>query len=137
LPAGTVLLSSRAPIGYIAIANMPVAVNQGFIALVCSKNLSNHYVVQWLKENMDVIESRANGTTFLEISKTNFRPIPVVVPSQSVIERFEVITSKLYSRLVSNVRQTQHLSGLRDTLLPRLLSGELRVGQAEKMVEGA
>lgn len=134
LPAGTVLLSSRAPVGYIAIADMPVAVNQGFIALVCNKNLPNYYVMRWLQENMDIIESRANGTTFLEISKTNFRTIPAVVPPKQILDIFSVTTSKLHSRLVSNVRQIQQLATLRDTLLPQLLSGELTVGQAEDMI---
>lgn len=85
LPRGTVLLSSRAPIGYLAIADMPVAVNQGFIAMVCDGELPNHYVLHWARENMGIIEGRANGTTFLEISKANFRPIHVVVPTQDVM----------------------------------------------------
>lgn len=135
LPSGTVLLSSRAPVGYVAIADMPVAVNQGFIALVCNKDLPNHYVVRWLQENMDLIESRANGTTFLEISKANFRPIPAILPSKPVLDRFSGITGNLHTRVVSNVRQIQQLTSLRDSLLPQLLSGELRVGQAEEMIQ--
>src|SRR5690606_40270964 len=52
LPIGTVLLSSRAPIGYTAITTIPVSINQGFIAIICEKKLPNYYVLIWVKENM-------------------------------------------------------------------------------------
>ncbi len=61
LPVGTVLLSSRAPIGYLVISEVPVAVNQGFIALVCDKSLPNYFVRLWLKNNMEAIEGRATA----------------------------------------------------------------------------
>jgi type I restriction enzyme S subunit len=93
LPKGAVLLSSRAPIGYTAIADIPVAVNQGFIALICDGPLPNYYVIEWVRENMDTIEGNANGTTFMEISKKNFRPIPAVVPPPPVVEKFVEIVS--------------------------------------------
>jgi type I restriction enzyme, S subunit len=130
LPVGTVLLSSRAPIGYLAIATTPVAVNQGFIALKCGDSFPTVYVLHWLRENMDAIVERANGTTFLEISKSNFRPIPAVVASDLVIRAFVRHTQPLYDRIVSNVRQSATLTSLRDALLPRLLSGELRLKEA-------
>jgi len=88
LPKGTVLLSSRAPIGYLAISEMPVAINQGFIAMICDKEVSNHYALHWALTNMDTIKGRANGTTFQEISKGNFRPIPMLVPHPAIMARF-------------------------------------------------
>ena len=135
LPVGTVLLSSRAPIGYTAITEIPVAVNQGFIALDCNKSLPNYYVIEWVRENMEVIEGRANGTTFMEISKANFRPIPAIVPAPDVVAQFSAIVAPWWRQIVHNVRETHTLAALRDTLLPRLLSGELRVKDAEKLAE--
>src|SRR5205814_759466 len=88
LPPGTVLLSSRAPIGYLAITEVPVTVNQGFIAMICDGPVPNHYVLHWARQNMETIVARANGTTFLEISKTNFRPIPVLIPLKPVLKIF-------------------------------------------------
>lgn len=137
LPPGTVLLSSRAPIGYLAIAEVPVAVNQGFIAMACDGALPTHYVFHWTRENIDEILTRAGGTTFAEISKANFRPIPVLVPSGPVLTAFEAIVSPIYARLVANVKESRTLSELRDILLPKLLSGEIRVRQTEKIVGGA
>jgi type I restriction enzyme S subunit len=127
LPAGTVLLSSRAPIGYLAISDVPVAVNQGFIAMVCDKELPNFYVRLWAKENMDLIEAKANGTTFLEISKANFRPLPVTVPPKSLLEDFKQQVGPLHRRMVLNLQESRTLAALRDALLPKLLSGQIRI----------
>jgi len=127
LPVGTVLLSSRAPIGYLVISEIPVAVNQGFIALICDKTLPNYFVRLWLRNNMEAIEGRANGTTFMEISKTNFRPLPVIVPPPIVLAEFTKQVEPLHCRVVSNLKESRTLAALRDSLLPKLLSGELRV----------
>jgi type I restriction enzyme S subunit len=135
LPKGTVLLSSRAPIGYLAISEVSVAINQGFIAMICDQELPNHYVLHWAKENMDSIEVRANGTTFLEVSKRNFRPIPITVPPSHVLQVFNQQAEGLYQRIVNNLKESRTLSAIRDTLLPRLLSGEIRVKVAERFVE--
>lgn len=131
LPVGTVLLSSRAPIGYLAVAQIPVAVNQGIIAVICDKELPNLYVLHWIQENLDTIIANANGTTFLEISKKNFRPIPVVVPSAPVLSRFMETVSPLHKRIVGNVRESKTLASIRDTLLPKLISGQIRVDGTE------
>jgi len=128
LPKGTVLLSSRAPIGYLAISQVPVSVNQGFIAMVCDKELPNHYVRLWAKHNMETIKANANGTTFPEISKKNFRPLAVVVPPTDIIKDFVRHVEPLHERTVSNLKESCILAAVRDALLPKLLSGEMRVG---------
>ena len=127
LTVGTVLLSSRAPIGYLVIAEVPVAINQGFIAMICDGSLPNHYVRLWTKTNMDAIEGRANGTTFMEISKGNFRSLPVIVPPKPLLDDFQKQVEPLHRRVVSNLKESRTLAALRDALLPKLLSGELRV----------
>jgi type I restriction enzyme S subunit len=135
LPAGTVLMSSRAPIGYLAIAEVPVAVNQGFIAMKPKDGVTNLFLLQTVKTRMDEIKSRANGSTFMEISKAAFRPIPALVPSESLVAAYDTLARPLYKRLVANVRQSNTLVELRDTLLPRLMSGKLRIADVEKELE--
>jgi type I restriction enzyme S subunit len=135
LPIGTVLLSSRAPIGYMAIAETPTAINQGFIAMKCDGALPNVFVLPWCKESMDAIVGNANGSTFQEISKSNFRPLRVVVPSDSLLTHFTKLASSLYRQLAENERNSRCLSQLRDTLLPQLMSGELRMADAEAFVK--
>jgi len=137
LPIGTVILSSRAPIGYLAITEVTVSVNQGIIAMVCNKNLPNHFVMYWIETNMETIKSNAGGTTFAEISKRNFRPIPVVVPQKPVLDAFIQQVEPLHKQVVLNLQQSNSLASLRDILLPKLISGELRVPDAEKLVEEA
>ena len=131
LPPGTVLLSSRAPIGYLAIAEVPTAVNQGFIAMVCRRQLPNLYVLSWCYENLEHIKDISGGSTFAEINKKAFRPLPVVVPSKRVLGVYEDESRSLYDRVVSNTRESALLVSLRDTLLPKLVSGELRAKQIE------
>ncbi len=135
LPIGTVILSSRAPIGYLAITEVPVSLNQGVIAMICNKNLPNHYVLYWTETNMETIKSNAGGTTFAEISKRNFRPIPVVDPQKLVLDAFVQQVELLHKQVVLNLQDSNTLASLRDILLPKLVSGELRVPDAEKFVE--
>jgi type I restriction enzyme S subunit len=130
LPAGTLLLSSRAPVGYLAIAAMPVAINQGFIALKCNERASNFFMLNWCQTNMAEIECRATGTTFAEISKQNFRPICVVLPPKELMAAFTAKVAPLYAQITANLHQSRTLATLRDTLLPKLLSGELSLPAA-------
>ena len=128
LPVGTLLLSSRAPIGYLAIAKIPVAINQGYIAMLPNGTLPPLYLLYWCKNNMDLINARANGSTFMEISKKAFRPIQIIVPSEATVRAFLQILDVLFDRLTENEKQSQTLTTLRDTLLPRLISGQLSLG---------
>lgn len=127
LPAGTLLMSSRAPIGYLAIADIPVAINQGFIAMKCNDQASNYFMLNWCQTNMAEIESRATGTTFAEISKQNFRPISVVLPPKELMAAFTHKVAPLYKKISANLLQSRTLTTVRDTMLSKLLSGELRV----------
>jgi len=133
LPVGTVLLSSRAPIGYLAVAETPVSVNQGIIAMVCDGELPNLYVLHWTKANMDRVHANANGSTFMEISKRNFRPITAVIPPPHVLRCFMQVVDPTHQRVVSSLKQIQHLADLRDSLLPKLISGEIVVAEAERI----
>ena len=135
LPKGTILLSSRAPIGYLAVAEVPVAVNQGFIAMKPRRGTSNLFLLRWASAAHDEIVSYANGSTFLEISKANFRPIRTVAPGGSAMEAFDRLSRPMYRKVVEHERESRTLAALRDTLLPKLISGELRVPDAERLVE--
>ncbi len=127
LPPGTVLLSSRAPIGYLAITETPVAINQGIVAMVCDGPIGAQYALNWTRVNMDAIEARASGTTFAEISKSSFRDLPFLTPSGPVHAAYEATTGPLYRRVSGVARQSRALAAQRDTLLPQLVSGEWRV----------
>lgn len=135
LPVNTVLMSSRAPVGYLALAKIPVAINQGYIAFKCNKTLTSEYAIQWAESEMAQIKQRAGGTTFSEISKRNFRDIDILVPSSELVERYSETVKSIYDKVTANEKQSNTLANLRDTLLPKLMSGELRIVDAEKLVE--
>ena len=121
------LLSSRAPIGYLALAEVPVAIDQGFIGMICDKRVSNVFTWLWTLENMNAILAKANGSTFQEISKGNFRPLPVVIPPEPVLQAFDAVAKPLYERIAKNEKECRTLAQTRDLLLPRLMSGEIRI----------
>ncbi|MCG7882594.1 MAG: restriction endonuclease subunit S [Candidatus Thiodiazotropha endolucinida] len=131
LPIGTVLMSSRAPVGYLAIASVPVSINQGFIAIVCNKAFPNSYVVHCLEQNMERIKANAGGSTFAEISKRNFKPIQIVQPPKKILEHFDEIVSPLHQRVVELEQENIVLAKTRDFLLPKLMSGEVSLEAAE------
>ena len=116
------MLSSRAPIGYLAIAEIPVAINQGFIAMKTKGGTSNLFLLFWASIAHEEIMSRANGSTFLEISKANFRPIPVIKPTTEVMQAFDKILLPLYIRLVACARESNTLAKIKDTFLPNHIS---------------
>jgi type I restriction enzyme S subunit len=130
LPAGTVLMSSRAPIGYLAITEVPVAVNQGFIAMKPRPGVSALFLLHWAASSQAEILSRANGSTFLEISKSSFRPIEVYAPPADAMASFDRFVRPIHERVVANERQIDVLAKMRDALLPRLLSGETSLPRA-------
>lgn len=134
LPIGTVLLSSRAPIGYLSIAATHVSVNQGIIAMICDKELPSYYVLYWTEANMETIKSNAGGTTFAEISKRNFRPIKLVIPPSQLLKKYNKQCELLFRRIAANLQETKNLASIRDALLPKLFSGEIQIKDAEKFV---
>ncbi|MEW6181025.1 MAG: restriction endonuclease subunit S [Chloroflexota bacterium] len=135
LPAGTVLLSSRAPIGYLAIAEVPVAVNQGFIAMKPKQGVSSLFLLRWACSSHEEIVSHANGSTFLEISKSSFRPIPVITPDDAVMSAFDELSKPLYRKVVQAECESRTLAALRDALLPKLISGQMRIRDAERFLK--
>ena len=127
LPVGTVLMSSRAPVGYLAIAGVPTAINQGFIAMICDGPLPPIFVLNWVFSSMEAIKARASGTTFPEISKKNFRTFTVVKPTSDVIVAYQQAAEPLFDLLTACVKENVCLAKIRDYILPRLLSGQVRV----------
>ena len=131
LPVGTVLMSSRAPVGYLAIAAVPTAINQGFIAMVCDRLLPPVFVLNWASSSMEAIKARASGTTFPEISKKNFRTLTIVKPTRDVIAAYQQTAVPLFDLLAACVQENVCLAKTCDYILPRLLSDQVRVKVAD------
>lgn len=126
MPKGTILFTSRAPIGYISIAQNDICTNQGFKSLV-PKKAGTCFLYCFLKYVTPEIENKSTGSTFKEASGSLMKSLQVIMPEQKVFEDFETIVSPLFARIESLEKENSRLSLLRDTLLPRLMSGELEV----------
>ena len=94
----------------LAIAEVPVAVNHGFIGILQREDLSNLFMLYWCETFHEGIVSQANGSTFLEITKGNFRQIPAVMPDRAAMATFDSSTRPLYRRIASNERETRALA---------------------------
>ena len=126
MPKGTVLFTSRAPIGYISIAQNDICTNQGFKSLV-PKKAGTCFLYCFLKYVTPEIENKSTGSTFKEASGALMKSLQVIIPEQKVFEDFESIALPLFTRIESLEKESSHLSLLRDTLLSRLMSGEIEV----------
>lgn len=127
MPGGTVLFSSRAPIGYIAIAGGEVTTNQGFKSVVPNPEIGTPFVYFFLKHNLHIIEGMASGSTFKEISGSTMKNIPAVIPDHETLTRFNNFCTPIFAQQRFLEEQNQSLSALRDNLLPKLMSGEIDV----------
>ena len=124
MPRGSVLFSSRAPIGYISIAKGDICTNQGFKSVV-PKYAGTAYLYYWLCENTEAIEAQASGSTFKEASGSLMRSFPALVPEKSVIDSFEKELSPILNEQEILEEEINYAEQIRDSLLPRLMSGEL------------
>ena len=127
MPEGTVLFSSRAPIGYIAIAAGEVTTNQGFKSVVPKPEIGTPFVYFFLKHNLPVIEAMASGSTFKEVSGSTMKNIPAIIPDTETLARFNAFCAPIFAQQRVLEEQSQSLEALRNHLLPKLMSGELDV----------
>lgn len=131
MPVGTVLFSSRAPIGYIAIAQNEVTTNQGFKSVIPNENIGTAYVYFLLKNLLPTIEGMASGSTFKEISGAGMKSIPTVMPDTDTIQLFRSFCEPLFKEQEVLESENKYLSALRDSLLPKLMSGEIDVSELD------
>ena len=131
MPEGTVLFSSRAPIGYIAVAAGEVTTNQGFKSIVPNPEIGTAFVYYFLKHNLPIIEGMASGSTFKEVSGSTMKGVPAVIPDTDTIARFNDLCFPIFAQQRILEEQNQSLAALRDNLLPKLMSGEIDVSDID------
>lgn len=126
MPRGSVLFSSRAPIGYISIAKNEICTNQGFKSIV-PKKAGTCFIYYFLRNNTSKIESMASGSTFKEASGGLMKSLEVIIPSNKILTAFEEAIQPLFNMQEHNEDENARLSALRDTLLPKLMAGEINL----------
>ena len=130
MPRGTVLFSSRAPIGYISIATNEICTNQGFKSAVPGI-AGTGYLYYFLQANTDKIESKASGSTFKEASGSLMKALEVIIPADGIFNQFEAELAPILNKQENIGSEIQTLTTLRDTLLPKLMSGELKINEID------
>lgn len=131
MPEGTVLFSSRAPIGYIAIAAGEVTTNQGFKSVVPKPEIGTPFVYFFLKNTLPVIEGMASGSTFKEVSGSTMKNVSAVIPDAETLAKFSDFCAPIFAQQRILEEQNQSLATLRDNLLPKLMSGEIDVSAVQ------
>lgn len=136
-PSGSIFMTSRATIGAFAIPQVPMAVNQGFIVVVVPDEELRMWLLHEMRDRVDEMRSLANGSTFLELSRKNFKAMGVRLPTPTALKEFAGKAIPLHQIAAAVTAEKATLIELRDTLLPELMAGRLRVKDAEKVVEEA
>jgi type I restriction enzyme S subunit len=130
-PARSVMLTSRATIGAIAVNTQQACTNQGFITCLPNERVPLYFLLHWVIENVPTFQRMASGATFKEISRGVFKTIDFLQPPAGVVLQFESLVAPLAEQVLSLQRQAQNLRRTRDLLLPRLLSGQIAVDELE------
>jgi len=130
-PPYSVMMTSRATLGVIAINGSEACTNQGFITCIPNERFPLYVLYHWLKENVELFISLGTGATFKEITKGVFKTIDLAVPPKNVVEKFEDMVKPFCEQVLNLQRRNENLRQTRDLLLPRLISGELDISDLE------
>lgn len=133
MPKGSVLFSSRAPIGYVAIATNEVATNQGFKSVVPNKSIGTAFTYCFLVRNKQRIADMGAGTTFPEVSSKIMKSVKLTIPCPGECKAFSAFANPLLYQQYLLETEGNKLAALRDTLLPKLMSGEIDVSKVDLM----
>jgi type I restriction enzyme, S subunit len=126
-PKYSILMTSRATIGEVTINTNYACTNQGFITLIPNSLFDTFYLFCWLKTQLTKVNLLASGSTFPELSKSDFRNFDFLIPSNHLVLGFRELVTPLFLRIETNTKQIQTLTKTRDALLPKLMSGQIRV----------
>lgn len=126
-PIGTILLSSRAPIGYMAIARTELTTNQGFKSFIPHDGYSTALIYYTVKGSLKTITQYASGSTFKEVSAGVLKTVKIVLPDLNVVEQFTDSVTSIFKRQDVLEQENQQLAQLRDWLLPLLMNGQVTV----------
>ena len=133
-PANSVMMTSRATIGVVSINSLEACTNQGFIICIPNQKLPTEYIFYWLRSNVWLFIQQASGTTFLEINRSTFKRINLILPHAGILESFTQAVGAVMLEVHALSQKNQNLRKTRDLLLPRLISGRLDVEELE--IEG-
>lgn len=132
---GTTIISARGTVGNLAIAGGDMTFNQSCYALQGKNGSGSYFVFLSAQRMVEQLKAMAHGSVFSTITRQTFEAVRAVLPPESVLHQFEKNAASLLDPILGNVNESHSLAQLRDTLLPKLISGELRVSDVERVLE--
>jgi len=135
LPAFTTIITARGTVGSYCLLGKEMAMNQTNYGLRARNGIGSYFVFFSTVEMIDRLRQHAYGTIFDTITTKTFHDTMIIKPPKPVLEKFEIFVKHIMAKVLSNEHESRTLSTLRDTLLPKLISGELRVKYADKFLE--
>jgi len=135
LPVGTTIISARGTVGNLALVGVPMAMNQSCYGLRDQRNLKGYFLYFATEAVVDTLRQRGHGSVFNTITRDTLHSLRVASPPDEVASAFERVVQSLMLRLLVSQQESRTLAALRDSLLPKLISGELRVPDAERIAE--
>ncbi|MBK9211211.1 MAG: restriction endonuclease subunit S [Anaerolineales bacterium] len=139
LPKGTVLMTSRASIDYVAIAGAEVTTNQGFASFICKDDVYNHYLAYWLLGNVDFFIGQATGTTFKEITKSKLRnfsfPLPPLPEQKRIVAKIEELFTQLDAGMAALQRVKAEVKRYKASVLKAAVEGKLGIRNDEFRIQ--
>ena len=136
LPKRTTIITARGTVGKVALAGVPMAINQSCYGLRGRHDKLGYFTYYCTSNLVSLLQQNVHGSVFDTITRRTFSDVIAVVPSKLVIAEFEAYVEPFLTYILSGLYRTEYLSALRDILLPKLLSGELEAQVSNKLVEG-
>ena len=128
MPRKSVLLSTRAPIGYIAVADCDLCTNQGFKSIIPNKSFGSEFIYYTVSTMIPFVKTLGVGSTFAEVSKRSLSSVQLIIPPLQVCDRFDAVVSSIGNERLIGELEIENLEELRDALLPLLMNGQVVVG---------
>lgn len=125
VPSYTILMTSRASVGYFGICEHEVCTNQGFISCIPYEENVRYLLLYNLMNRVEEIRQKASGSTFLEISKKSFRELEIVLPDSNVLDMFNKVVIPYVKQIEFSTKKINQLLQARERLLPKLMNGEI------------
>ena len=136
LDAATTVITARGTVGRLTCLGVPMAMNQTCYGIRGARSYPDFFTYWNVRMAVDQLQTRTHGTIFDTITRQTFKLVDTVIPPAKVAKAFEGLVSTLMHRILRNLHEGQVLTDIRDTLLPKLMSGELRVGRPKSHANG-
>jgi type I restriction enzyme S subunit len=129
-PKDTLFITARGTVGKLTLAGVPMAMNQSNYALVAREGVGKYYLYLITQTLVSVLLKKANGAVFSAITTRDFNE-PTLMPTHNDLKNFELLVTPIFKKLFQTSVESRRLAELRDTLLPKLMSGELKVNEVK------